>query len=66
MTMEQITQLQQQQAIFTQALKAAVEGKWIGEASVEALLYSLDPTILGTVNADPPITQSDVDQLPKA
>lgn len=64
--MEQITQLQQQQAIFTQALRAAVEGKWIGEASVEAFLYSLDPTMMGSITSDPPITQSDVDQLPKA
>lgn len=65
MSMDQITQLQQQQAIFTQALKAAIEGRWIGEGSVEALLYALDPTLTGTVSPDPPVTESDVETLPK-
>jgi hypothetical protein len=58
----QITQLQQQQAIFTQALVAAVEGRWTGENSVEALLFALDPTLTGTVVANPPVLES---ELPK-
>jgi len=64
----QITQLQQQQSLFTQALKAAVEGHWIGAGSVEALLYALDPNMQGTVSPDPPVTESeyDADQPPKA
>jgi len=65
MSVDQITQLQQQQAIFTQALKAAVEGRWIGENSVEAFLYALDPNLTGSVAPDPPVTESDVETLPK-
>ena len=52
----QITQLQQQQALFTQALVAALEGRWTGEGSVEAYLYALDPTLVGSVVPDPPVT----------
>jgi len=55
----QVTVLQQQQAIFTQALKAAVEGHWTGAGSVEAYLYALDPTLQGTVTPDPPVTDSE-------
>jgi len=55
----QITVLQQQQALFTQALKAAVEGRWIGTDSVEAWLYALDPNLQGTVTPDPPVTDSE-------
>jgi hypothetical protein len=55
----QITQLQQQQGLFTQALKAAVEGRWTGAGSVEAFLYALDPNLQGTVTPDPPVTDSE-------
>jgi hypothetical protein len=55
----QITQLQQQQSLFTQALKAAVEGRWVGADSVEAWLYALDPNLQGTVTPDPPVTDSE-------
>ena len=55
----QITQLQQQQGLFTQALKAAVEGRWVGADSVEAFLYALDPTMQGGVTPDPPVTDSE-------
>ncbi len=55
----QITQLQQQQALITQSLKAMLEGKWTGEGSVEALLYALDPNMQGTVSFDTPITMSE-------
>ena len=65
MTEEQITQLQQQQAIFTLALKAALEGKWTGEGSVEAFLYALDPNMTGTLQLDVPLTESDYETLPK-
>jgi len=54
----QITTLQQQQALFTQALAAAVSGKWVGAASVEAFLYALDPSLQGSVTPDPPVTES--------
>lgn len=54
----QIVQLQQQQSLFTQALAAAVSGKWVGAGSVEAFLYALDPGLQGTVIPDPPITES--------
>jgi len=61
----QITQLQQQQALFTQALKAAVEGHWTGAGSVEAFLYALDPSMQGNVTPDVPITESEYEP-PKA
>jgi hypothetical protein len=54
----QIAQLQQQQSLFTQALKASLEGKWTGEGSVEAFLYALDPNMAGTLDLDIPITES--------
>lgn len=58
-TSAQITQLQQQQALFTQSLKAMLEGKWAGEASVEAFLYALDPSFQGGLMLDVPITESE-------
>ena len=61
----QITQLQQQQSLFTQALKAAVEGRWTGAGSVEAFLYALDPAMQGTVTPDVPVTESEYEP-PKA
>jgi len=61
----QIAQLQQQQALFTQALAAALQGKWTGADSVEALVYALDPAIQGTLTFDIPVTESDVESLPK-
>lgn len=60
-----ITQLQQQQALFTQALKAAVEGVWQGAGSVEALLYALDPNMQGTLSIDTPVVHSEYEP-PKA
>ncbi|MBI2756180.1 MAG: hypothetical protein HYX52_05660 [Chloroflexi bacterium] len=48
-----IKQLQAQQAIFTEALKAALEGRWTGEGSTEAWLYALNPTLQGKVKPDP-------------
>jgi len=51
----QITQLQQQQHAMTRALKAAVEGRWVGEAdSVEGHLIALDPGLSGQIAANPP------------
>jgi len=61
----QINQLQTQQMLFTQALKAAVEGHWTGAGSVEAFLYALDPGMQGTVTPDVPITESEYEP-PKA
>lgn len=61
----QITQLQAQQALFTQALTQALQGKWTGADSVEALLYALNPNIQGTLELDVPVTQSELDELPK-
>lgn len=58
----QIVQLQQQQSLFTQALAAAVSGKWVGVGSVEAFLYALDPGLQGTVIPDPPITESEYEE----
>jgi hypothetical protein len=55
----QISQLQQQQMLFTQALKAAVEGHWVGAGSVEAFLYALNPNLTGTITPDPPVVQSE-------
>jgi len=65
-TNAQITQLQQQQAIFTQSLKAMLEGNWAGgPATVEAFLYALDPNMQGSVALDIPVTESELEDLPK-
>jgi len=61
----QITQLQQQQALFTQSLKAMLEGQWDGADSVEAYLYALDPSMSGTLELDVPITTSEYTEAPK-
>jgi len=53
-TTAQIAQLQQQQALLTRALRAAVEGRWRGEDSVEAYLYGLDPGLQGQIQPNPP------------
>lgn len=58
-SMAQITQLQQQQALFTQIIKAQLEGKWTGAESAEAFLYALDPNITGTLTLDTPVTHSE-------
>lgn len=60
-----IAQLQQQQALFTQSLKAMLENRWVGESSVEAFLYALDPTITGTLDIDKPVAESELDEPPK-
>lgn len=56
-----ITQLQNQQSLFTQALKAAVEGRWTGADSVEAYLYALYPPFQDNTIPDPPVTTSEYD-----
>lgn len=58
----EITQLQQQQALFTQALVAMLNGKWTGADSVEALTYALNPGLTGTLQLDPPVTQSEMEE----
>jgi hypothetical protein len=65
MTQEEITTLQTQQSLFTQALAAMLEGKWQGEGSVEAFLYALNPTFQGALDFNLPVTESDFDVLPK-
>lgn len=61
----QITQLQQQQALFTQIIKAQLEGRWTGADSAEAFLYALDPQMTGTLSFDTPVTQSEFEEAPK-
>lgn len=63
-TSAQINQLQQQQAIFTQALVQMLAGKWVGADSVEALTYALNPSLTGTIQLDPPVTQSEAESVP--
>lgn len=57
-----ITQLQQQQALFTQIIAAQLAGQWTGAGSAEAFLYALDPALQGTLTFDIPVLES---QLPK-
>lgn len=64
-TNAQITQLQQQQALFTQALQAAIEGRWVGADSVEAYLYALNPNAQGNVTPDTPVVHSEYGEPPK-
>jgi hypothetical protein len=62
-----ITQLQAQQALFTQIIAQQLQGKWTGADSVEALLYALNPNIQGTLEFDVPVTQTQFEEeLPKA
>jgi len=42
---EQLAQLQQQQALQTQAIKAFLEGHLDGPGSAKAFLLALDPTL---------------------
>lgn len=49
-----ITTLQTQQMYLTRAMKAAAEGRWQGEDSVEAWLYAIDPSLQGQVTPNPP------------
>lgn len=46
--------LQTQQMYLTRAMKAACEGRWQGEDSVEAWLLAIDPTLQGQIQANPP------------
>ena len=57
-TIAEITQLQTQQALQTQAFINALEGRWTGENSVEAIIYALNPNAIGTLNPDPPVLTS--------
>lgn len=51
-----INTLEQQQALLTQALAAALSGQWVGAPpSVEAFLYALSPTLQGNLVLDPPV-----------
>jgi hypothetical protein len=61
-TAAEINQLQVQQALFTQALVAMLNGKWTGADSVEALTYALNPNLTGTLQLDPPVTQSEFEE----
>jgi hypothetical protein len=54
-----IQQLQQQQSLMTQALVAALEGRWVaGADTVEAYVYALDPSRQGQLILDPPVVSS--------
>jgi len=64
-TMDQITQLQNQQGLQTQALVNALEGRWVGANSVEAIIYALNPGLQGQLTPDPPVLTSEYDQAPK-
>jgi uncharacterized protein YoxC len=52
-----VDQLQQQQALYAQALLNAIRGQWdaaqFGMQSVEAILVALNPALHGKVNAVP-------------
>lgn len=63
--MDAITQLQTQQGLQTQAFINALEGRWVGANSVEAILYALNPGLQGTLTPDPPVTQSEFQTGPK-
>lgn len=55
---DQITQLQNQQGLQTQAFINALEGRWVGADSVEAIIYALNPGLQGTLTPDPPVLSS--------
>jgi hypothetical protein len=47
--------LENQQALLTRALAAALEGKWTGAGSVEGYLYALSPHLQGQLTANAPV-----------
>lgn len=65
MTEDQITQLQQQQALTVQALVQLLQGRSVGANSLEAFLYAIDPALQGTLTLDPPVSESQLATLPK-
>jgi predicted chitinase len=54
----QLGQLNQQQAWITNALAAMAEGRWVGEASVEAYLLALDPRLAGRLEPRVPLYEA--------
>jgi hypothetical protein len=62
----EIHQLQQQQALTVQALAALLQGRSVGADSMEAFLYAIDPGLQGTLALDPPVAESQLEELPKA
>lgn len=44
-TADEIATLQMQQSLFTSSLRAALEGHWTGEGSVEAYLLAISPNL---------------------
>jgi hypothetical protein len=64
-TENQIHQLQQQQALTIQALAALLQGRAVGADSTEAFLYAIDPGLQGTLILDPPVAESQLEELPK-
>lgn len=53
----QIKQLSDQQALISLALRAKLEGRWVGENSVHAYLLALDPSL--QLDPHPPVVESD-------
>jgi hypothetical protein len=58
-TEDRLSILEAQQALLTQALQAALEGRWTGEGSVEAYLYAIDSGLQGQVTPDPPVLETE-------
>lgn len=52
---QRLAQLTQQQALITRAMAAMAEGRWVGEASVEAYLLALDPSLAGALQSRTPL-----------
>jgi hypothetical protein len=67
-----LAQLENQQALLTRALPAALEGRWTGAGSVVGYLYAISPHMQGQVNANPPAypaeerAEASVDEPPGA
>jgi predicted chitinase len=53
-----LAQLGQQQAWITRALAAMAEGRWVGEASVEAYLLALDPGLADVLEPRVPLYEA--------
>jgi hypothetical protein len=62
-TEDKLTQLEQQQALTVQALAALLQGRSVGAGSTEAFLYAIDPGLQGTLDLDPPVSQSELDAI---
>lgn len=61
-----LNQLQTQQMYTVRGLANLLQGRPVGADSLEAFLYAIDPTLEGTLELNPTVSQSELDEAKKA